>query len=126
MPVPLLSDEGQRQDAEHDKSLHSVAVTTKLTEGEAEALNAYAARKGIGRSEAVRNAVLAAMQGTPPPSEPSVELTEIVGLRLLLINLLKPQATGEKLTLEGIEKISRNAKSMKREIASAIAAGEKD
>ena len=47
----------------------------------------------------------------------SAELTEIIGLRLMLTNLLKPIATGQKITPEIFDAIMAEVRKTKREIA---------
>jgi len=45
------------------------------------------------------------------------ELSEIVGLRLMLTNVLKPLATGQKLTPEVFDGIMTEVKKRKRAVA---------
>jgi hypothetical protein len=47
----------------------------------------------------------------------SPELTEIIGLRLMLTNLLRPLATGQKLTPETFDGIVAEVKKHKRTLA---------
>jgi len=48
---------------------------------------------------------------------PSAELTEITGIRLMLTNLFRPMATGQKLTPEAFDNMLAEVKKRKRSVA---------
>jgi hypothetical protein len=50
----------------------------------------------------------------------STELSEIVGIRLILMNVLKPLATGQKLTPEVFDGIVAEAKKRKAGVAKSL------
>ena len=47
----------------------------------------------------------------------STELTEIMGIRLMLTNLFRPLATGQKLTPEAFDNMVAEVKKRKRSVA---------
>ena len=66
----------------------------------------------------IRQLILAELvkDAEPPSADPL--LSEIIGVRLLLVNLLKPQAAGEKpLTLEGFEAMLTEIQKVKKQLA---------
>jgi hypothetical protein len=109
-------------DHEEDKS-RSEFVNIRFTSRESEALQKLATDRSISRAEMIRNLALAELEAD---KKPSPELVEIVGLRLLLVNLVKPLYTAGEVPLESVDKISGSAKAMKKDLAAAILSGEKD
>ena len=74
----------------------------KLTEDEARLLDEIATAKGVPRSEWMRDVILRELR-TSPMSDAS--LAEILGVRLLLVNVLRPLAAGQKLTPEAFDRL---------------------
>lgn len=89
----------------------------KLTEQEALLVDEVASRKGVPRSEWMRDVILLELRGASP-SNPS--LAEIVGVRLLLVNVLRPLATGQKLTPEAFDKLLDEIGRTKHELAGKL------
>ena len=84
---------------------------------EADRLDNLARKHGLQRGEFIRQLILdelARDSGDPPVS---VELVEILGLRLMLTNLLKPLATGQKITPEVFDGVIAEVKKHKRSLA---------
>ena len=109
--------------SQEDDQNRSEFVNIRFTPKETEALQNLATSRSVSRAELIRNLALSELQAD---RKASPELVEIVGLRLLLINLLKPLYEAGDLSLERVEKVSASAKAMKKEIAAAILTGEKD
>lgn len=87
-------------------------VTVKLTQDEHRAVTDHAEGLGQARSEWMRDVVLREVQ--QPSNDPFLE--EIVGIRLLLVNVLRPVAGGEKMPAEAFDKLLESIGSRKVEI----------
>jgi hypothetical protein len=68
-------------------------VATKIGGQELAKLKSLAARRIQSISDLIRELILAELERDSGPSKMDPILSEIVGVRLLLVNLLKPQAT---------------------------------
>jgi hypothetical protein len=86
----------------------------KLTEEEARLLDEVATAKGVPRSEWMRDAILRELQPTPINY---AALSEILGVRLLLVNVLRPLAAGQKLTPEAFDKLLDEISTAKHDLA---------
>jgi Ribbon-helix-helix protein, copG family len=110
-------------------------VTVKLTQEELSELTAEAKRSGLSRSQWMRVALLARLRRQAPierlklpPKElqkADILLTEIVGIRLMLRNLLAPLAAGmEPMTKQRVEAILDEIKRLQPQVALDILNGE--
>src|SRR5712692_2699352 len=70
-------------------------VTAKLTKEELCRVTEFARSQGLARGEWIRDVILREMR-EGSASDPS--LAEILGVRLLLVNVLRPLAAGQTLT----------------------------
>jgi hypothetical protein len=115
--MPLLSDDAMVEKAEQRASFRLTNVSSKLSRTEAERLDSLAKKRGQQRGEFIRSLILAELtrDGGEPTASP--ELSEIVGLRLMLTNVLKPLATGQKITPEVFDGIMVEVKKRKRAVA---------
>ena len=86
----------------------------KLTENEARLVDEVAAARGVPRSEWMRDVILRELR-SEPASDPS--LAEILGVRLLLVNVLRPLAAGQNFSLEAFDKLLDQISSLKYEMA---------
>ena len=111
--MPLLSDESITQRA----SYRVKTAGTKLNRDELAALTKHCADRGMTPGELIRRLILSELK--PHIAEPtaSAELSEIVGVRLMLTNLLKPLATGLKITPEVFDGIMVEVKKRKTALA---------
>ncbi|WP_158791449.1 ribbon-helix-helix protein, CopG family [Granulicella sp. L60] len=114
--MPLVGDEAITERAKRRESFRLTNVSSKLNRSEAERLNALAAKRGQQRGELIRELILGELAREGEPTA-SAELTEVVGLRLMLTNLLKPLTTGQKLTPEMFDGIMAEVKKRKRAVA---------
>jgi hypothetical protein len=115
--MPLLNDDAMIEKAKQRASFRLTNVSSKLSRSEAERLDSLAKKRGQQRGEFIRHLILDELirdNGTPTASP---ELSEIVGLRLMLTNVLKPLATGQKLTPEVFDGIMVEVKKRKRAVA---------
>jgi len=115
--MPLLSDEAMVQTAEQRATFRLTNVSSKLNRSETERFDALAKRRGQQRGELIRRLILDELSRDGGEPAASAELSEIVGLRLMLTNVLKPLATGQKLTPEVFDGIMTEVKKRKRAVA---------
>jgi hypothetical protein len=105
---------------DNDHTLNRVfPVTAKLTKEERERVTEFARSQGLARGEWIRDAILKEMRGESA-SDPS--LAEILGVRLLLVNVLRPLAAGQRLTPEAFDKLLDEISDAKHQLAKSLAA----
>ena len=115
--MSLFNDEQLTAEAKAKASYRLIGVTTKLSPREVADIEGLARKHGLQRGEFIRQLILdelARDSGDPPVS---AELVEILGLRLMLTNLLKPLATGQKITPEVFDGVIAEVKKHKRGLA---------
>jgi hypothetical protein len=115
--MPLLSDEQLTEAATKRATFRLVGVTTKLSPNEAAEVERLAKKRGQPRGEFIRQLILTELRRNDNPPTASVELSEIVGVRLMLTNLLKPLTTGLKITPEVFDGIMVEVKKRKTSLA---------
>ncbi|MDX6464348.1 MAG: hypothetical protein QOE55_8045 [Acidobacteriaceae bacterium] len=92
-------------------------VGTKLNEQELRDLESLVRKRGTSQGELIRQLILRELRQDAGNTTVSVELTETIGLRLMLTNVLKPLATGQKITPEVFDAIMAEVRKTKREVA---------
>jgi hypothetical protein len=115
--MSLLGDEEICEKARQRESFRLTNVSSKLTRSETNQLDDLAKKHGLQRGEFIRQLILDELvrdSGDPPVSP---ELVEIIGVRLMLMNLLKPLTTGQKITPEVFDGIIAEVKKHKRSLA---------
>ena len=101
-----------------DHALNRVfPVTAKLTKDELGRVTEFARSQGLARGEWIRDVILKEMRNGPG-SDPS--LAEILGVRLLLVNVLRPLAAGQKLTPEAFDKLLDEISEAKHALAGKL------
>jgi hypothetical protein len=115
--MSILSQENLMGVAELRATFRLQAVATKLNIQENQAFEALAKKRGQTRGDLLRQLILRELRQDAGESTVSAELTEIIGLRLMLANLLKPIATGQKITPEIFDAIMAEVRKTKREVA---------
>jgi len=104
-------------DADH--TLNRVfPVTTKLTKEEQAKVTEFAKSQGLARGEWIRDVILRELDGASA-KDPS--LAEILGVRLLLVNVLRPLAAGQRLTPEAFDKLLDEISDAKHQLAAKLA-----
>ena len=93
-------------------------VTAKLTKEERGKVTEFARSQGLARGEWIRDVILREMRGASA-SDPS--LAEILGVRLLLVNVLRPLAAGQRLTPEAFDKLLDEISDAKHQLAAKLA-----
>ena len=94
-------------------------MTAKLTKEELGKVTEFARSQGLARGEWIRDVILREMRGGSA-SDPS--LAEILGVRLLLVNVLRPLAAGQRLTPEAFDKLLDEISEAKHALAGKLAA----
>ena len=94
-------------------------VTAKLTKDELGRVTEFARSQGLARGEWIRDVILRELRGGLA-SDPS--LAEILGVRLLLVNVLRPMAAGQRLTPEAFDKLLDEISEAKHALAGKLAA----
>ena len=99
-------------------------VTAKLTKEEKERVTEFARSQGFARGEWIRDVILTEMR-KESASDPT--LAEILGVRLLLVNVLRPLAAGQRLAPETFDKLLDEISEAKYTLAGkmAVSAGRK-
>jgi hypothetical protein len=87
--MALLYDESLSDVAEQRESFRLINVSSKLNRSEAQQLDSLAKKRGLQRGELIRQLILRELRQDAGESTAGPELTEIIGLRLMLTNLLK-------------------------------------
>ncbi len=111
--MSLLSDESVTQKANYRVK----TAGTKLNCDELAALAKHCAERRTTPGELIRKLILGELRRGEGEPSVSPELSEIVGIRLMLTNVLKPLATGQKLTPEVFDGIMVEVKKRKRAVA---------
>jgi hypothetical protein len=105
----------RRKGAVRGRESRNQTLTTKLTQTESAAVAAASEADGKTVGEWLRDVALETLRERGDIIE--LLLTEVVGLRLFLNNILKSMTTGEKLTPEAFAALLDNVKAHKGEVA---------
>ncbi len=97
--------------------LRTKSIGFKVSEEEYAQLETAAQASGRTLGEWCREVILRGGSASDDPA-----LAEIVGVRLLLVNVLRPLAAGEKLAPEAFDKMLDQISEVKHELAEFIAA----
>ena len=103
--MSLLGDDSPAESAAKTAKCRVKTAGTKLSPDELATLEQHCRDRETTPGEFIRQLILdelARDSGDPPVSP---ELVEIVGLRLMLTNLLKPLTTGQKITPEVFDEV---------------------
>ena len=104
--------------SDSDHTLNRVfPVTAKLTKEERGKVTEFARSQGLARGEWIRDVILREARGASS-SDPS--LAEILGVRLLLVNVLRPLAAGQTLTPEAFDKLLDEISEAKHQLAGKL------
>ena len=103
-----------------DRTLNRVfPVTVKLTKVELGRVTDFARSQGLARGEWIRDVILREA-GEGPTSDAT--LAEILGVRLLLVNVLRPLASGQLLAAESFDKLLDEISDAKHQLAAKLGA----
>ena len=105
--------------SDSDHTLNRVfPVTAQLTKEERGRITEFARSQGLARGEWIRDVILRELR-KGSASDPS--LAEILGVRLLLVNVLRPLAAGQRLTPEAFDKLLDEISDAKHQLAAKLA-----
>ena len=117
--MSLLSSQNGAKKPANKTVFRNTTRCLKLTEDEARLVDEVATAKGVPRSEWMRDVILRELRCEPAPD---ASLAEILGVRLLLVNVLRPLAAGQNLSLEAFDKLLDQISSLKHEMAGKLLA----
>lgn len=119
--MPLLDEERVADKVIKRSGFRLKTAGTKLNAEELAALEKHCRDKHITPGEFIRGLILTALanSGDKEPGGDS-PLTEILGVRLLLVNVLRPLAAGQKLTPEAFDKLLDEISTAKHELAGKL------
>src|SRR5438105_3933420 len=105
--------------SDSDRALNRVfPVTAKLTKEELGKVTEFARSQGLARGEWIRDVILTEIR-KGSASDPT--LAEILGVRLLLVNVLRPLAAGQRLPPEAFDKLLDEISDAKHHLAAKLA-----
>jgi hypothetical protein len=113
------SETDRRKGAVRGRESRNQSLNTKLTRTEFAAVEVAAAAHGCALGEWVRDVILRELRGDSA-NDPS--LAEILGVRLLLVNVLRPLAAGQRLTPEAFDRLLDEISEAKHQLAGKLAA----
>ena len=117
--MSLLAQHNNSQKPQGKTVFRNATVCLKLTQQEVQLLDQLATAKGVARSEWMRDVILRELRGDSA-NDPS--LAEILGVRLLLVNVLRPLAAGQVLAPEAFDKLLDEISDAKHQLAKSLAA----
>jgi hypothetical protein len=115
--MPILDDQELATRALNRESFRLKVASTKLNRKELTDFERLAKNRGMTPANLIRQLILRELRNETGETSVSAELTETIGLRLMLTNLLKPIATGQKITPEIFDAIMAEVRKTKREVA---------
>src|SRR6202140_4067355 len=115
--MPLLAQHNDWQKTQRKTIFRNSTVCLKLTQQEVQLLDQVATAKGVARSEWMRDVILRELRGD---SANDPFLAEILGVRLLLVNVLRPLAAGQVLAPEAFDKLLDEISDAKHQLASKL------
>jgi hypothetical protein len=120
--MPLLETETHaKRGAIRGRESRNQTLTTKLTQAEHTAVEKAAEDDAKTPGEWLRDVALRSVGANADSAERLIVLSEVVGIRLLLVNVLRSLATGQKLTPEAFDKLLDEISTAKHELARKLA-----
>jgi hypothetical protein len=116
--MPLLAQHNDSQRTQRKTVFRNTTVCLKLTEQQVHLLDQLATAKSMARSEWMRDVILRELCGDSA-NDPA--LAEILGVRLLLVNVLRPLAAGQVLAPEAFDKLLDEISEAKYALAGKLA-----
>ncbi len=116
--MPLVAQHNDSERAQRKTVFRNATVCLKLTQQEVKLLDQLATAKGLARGEWIRDVILRELRGGLA-SDPA--LAEILGVRLLLVNVLRPLAAGQRLVPEAFDKLLDEISEAKYALAGKLA-----
>ena len=114
----ILAQHNDSQGTQRKTVFRNATVCLKLTQQEVQLLDQIATAKGMARSEWMRDVILRELR---EDSTKNPTLAEILGVRLLLVNVLRPLAAGQRLMPEAFDKLLDEISEAKHALAGKLA-----
>jgi hypothetical protein len=111
------SETDRKKGAVRGRESRNQSLNTKLTPTEFAEVEVAAAAHGCALGEWVRDVILRELR-EGSASDPS--LAEILGVRLLLVNVLRPLAAGQRLAPEAFDKLLDEISDAKHQLADKL------
>lgn len=119
--MPLLDAQTQRKRGViRGRESRNHTLTTKLTETEHRSVEAAAKAEMKTAGEWLRDLALRAIDDDSETNASAIVLPEVIGVRLLLVNVLRTLATGQRLTPEAFDKLLDEIGRAKHELAGKL------
>jgi hypothetical protein len=115
--MALLKAKPEAESSGDREALRIFPVTAKLTKQERKAITDFARSQGLARGQWIRDVILAELRGAPVNN---ASLAEVLGIRLLLVNVLRPLAAGQKITPVMFDKLLDEISTAKHELAGKL------
>jgi hypothetical protein len=115
--MPVLSEQSIAERAKRRESFRLTNVSSRLTSAETERLDMLAKQQGLQRGEFIRKLILDELRLQDSDTADDPALVEVVGIQLLLMNVLKPLATGQPLTAAAFDNIVAEVHKLKKTVA---------
>jgi len=115
--MSLLGDDSMAESAAKNAKCRVKTAGTKLSSEELATLEQHCRDRETTPGELIRQLILDELARDSGDPLVSPELVEIIGLRLMLTNLLKPLTTGQKITPEVFDGTIAEVKKHKRSLA---------
>ena len=115
--VALLKTRNDGESAGDREALRVFPVTAKFTKEERKAVTDFARLRGIARGQWIRDVILSELRGDRK-NDPA--LAEIVGVRLLLVNVLRPLVAGQRLAPEAFDRLLDEISTAKHDLADKL------
>ena len=120
--MAILEMETQRKKGTlRGRESRNQTLTTKLTETEFETVETASRAEGKTVGEWLRDVALRGASADTGDGSNGILLAEVIGVRLLLVNVLRPMATGQKLTPESFDKLLDEIGRVKHDLAEKLA-----
>lgn len=116
--MPLLDQTKLAEKAARRAGYRLKTAGTKLNTDELAALEKHC--RGLGKTpgELIRQLILTELGRAVTNNNPT--LAEVLGVRLLLVNVLRPLAAGQRMTLEVFDKLLDEISTAKHELAEQV------
>lgn len=112
-------DNGKKAGQKPAFRIHTTSA--KLTEEELEAFNKLAGRQAIRPAELLRSLILKAIEDDKNPTISDPLFTELIGLKLFLVNALQPVCSGKTLEPREYDSLVQTVRKAQAQKAEEIA-----
>jgi hypothetical protein len=120
MPT-LAAERPTKRGSLRGRESRNQTLSTKLTETEYRTVEKASSADGKTTGEWLRDLTLRSLRSGANDTE-LIALSEIVGVRLLLVNVLRSLGTGQRMTAEAFDKLVNEIGATKYDLASKLIA----